>query len=250
MLLILSAHNLTIAYDGRSVLRNVSLDIDAGEVVALLGANGSGKSTLVKAILGLIPLTSGSVQLFGEPLPRVRKRWRIGYVPQRVGAASGVPATVREVVSTGRLARRGFLRPSRAADRLAVDSALVAVGLSTLANRPVSELSGGQQQRVLIARALAGQPELLVLDEPTAGVDATSQEAFAAALHQFTRGGGTVVVVLHELGPLEPLITRTVVLQGGAIIHDGPPPAPDSPHAHLGHTHPHESSAPPRWELR
>ncbi|MBG6138549.1 metal ABC transporter ATP-binding protein [Longispora fulva] len=251
MFLILQTRDLVVAYDGRPVLRGVSLGIAPGEVVALLGANGSGKSTLVKASLGLTPIASGSVELFGEPLAKLKNRSRIGYVPQRVGASSGVPATVRELVSAGRLARRGFLRPARAADRRAVDSALVAVGLATMARQPVGTLSGGQQQRALIARALCAEPELLVMDEPTAGVDAASQQAFAAALRQFVAGGGTVVVVLHELGPLEPLITRSVVLHGGTIAHDGAAPAPAPGHAcpdHV-HEHPHAPVTTPRWEL-
>ncbi|MET8065988.1 metal ABC transporter ATP-binding protein, partial [Micromonospora sp. NPDC005313] len=183
----------TVGYDGRPVLRDVSLTVTAGEVVAVLGANGSGKSTLVRAALGLVPVGAGSVALFGTPRRRFRQWHRIGYVPQRPGAGSGVPATVREVVASGRLARRGVLRPAGRADREAVTAALDAVGLADRAGDPVSTLSGGQQQRTLIARALAGGPELLVLDEPTAGVDAASQEAFAEALRGFRDGGGTVL---------------------------------------------------------
>ncbi len=250
--MILETAGVTVGYDGRPVLRDISLGVAPGEVVALLGANGSGKSTLVKAIVGLTPAASGSIRLFGEPLGRLRNRSRIGYVPQRIGVSSGVPATVREVVAAGRLARRGFLRPGGKAGKLAIDSALVAVGLAGMSHRPVSSLSGGQQQRTLIARALAGQPELLIMDEPTAGVDAASQAALAAALRQFSGNGGTVIVVLHELGPLAPLISRTVVLHGGQIVHDGPPLPPAAGHdcpEHV-HIHPHAPAAEPaRWEL-
>jgi zinc transport system ATP-binding protein len=235
---VLQVERAVVAYDGRPVLDGVSLNVDATEVVAVLGANGSGKSTLVKAALGLTPLTSGEVRLFGTPLKRFRAWHRLGYVPQRVGAGSGVPATVAEVVAAGRLARRGFLRPGTAADRRAVDEALTAVGLADRAREPVSVLSGGQQQRVLIARALAGAPELLVLDEPTAGVDAASQEAFAGCLHRFVGQGGTVVFVAHELGPLRPLITRAIVVHHGEIVHDGAPPVADN-----DHVHPHAAAA-------
>ncbi|MFC3500767.1 metal ABC transporter ATP-binding protein [Micromonospora krabiensis] len=228
-----------VGYDGRPVLRDVSLTVTAGEVVAVLGANGSGKSTLIRAVLGLVPLTAGSVTLFGRPQRRFRQWERIGYVPQRLGAGGGVPATVREVVASGRLARRGILRPPGAADRAAVDTALRAVGLADRAGDPVATLSGGQQQRTLIARALAGQPELLVLDEPTAGVDATSQDAFAGALRDFVAGGGTVLLVAHELGPLRPLISRAVVVHAGGICHDGPVPDPAGHHAEPGHDHVH-----------
>ncbi|MEU4782625.1 metal ABC transporter ATP-binding protein [Micromonospora sp. NPDC023633] len=232
------AHGV-VGYDGRPVLRDVSLTVTAGEVVAVLGANGSGKSTLIRAALGLVPLSSGSVTLFDRPLRRFRQWHRIGYVPQRLGAGSGVPATVREVVASGRLARRGVLRPPGAADRAAVTAALEAVGLADRANDPVGTLSGGQQQRTLIARALAGRPELLVLDEPTAGVDAASQEAFAGALHDFVAGGGTVLLVAHELGPLRPLISRAVVVHQGGICHDGAVPEPAGHHAEPDHDHVH-----------
>jgi zinc transport system ATP-binding protein len=221
------------------VLDGVSLTVHAGEVVAVLGANGSGKTTLIRATLALAPLSSGEVRLFGAPLRRFRDWRRIGYVPQRVGAGSGVPATVGEVVAAGRLARRGFPRPASGADRRAVGAALAAVGLRERVRDPVAVLSGGQQQRVLIARALAGEPELLVLDEPTAGVDATSQEAFANALRRFGAGGGTVIMAAHELGPLRPLVTRAVVVHHGRIVHSGPVPEPAGHHAEPGHEHVH-----------
>jgi len=150
-----------------------------------------------------------------------------------------VPATVTEVVSSGRLARRGLLRPARAVDRQAVASALDSVGLGGRTDAPVATLSGGQQQRVLIARALAAEPELLVLDEPTAGVDFASQAAFAEALGQFAAAGGTVMLVAHELGPLEPLVSRAIVIHDGVIAHDGAVPQPAGHHADPGHDHVH-----------
>jgi zinc transport system ATP-binding protein len=228
-----------VAFGGRPVLRDLNLTVQTGEVVAILGANGSGKSTLIRAALGLVPLAAGAISLFGVPQRRFRHWRRIGYVPQRIGAGSGVPATVREVVASGRLAKRGFLRPSGKADRQAVNDAIALVGLAERAGEPVSTLSGGQQQRTLIARALAGEPDLLVLDEPTAGVDAVSQEAFAAALVRFVAGGGTVILVAHELGPLQPVITRAVVVHDGVIAHDGPVPRPAGHHAHPEHDHVH-----------
>ena len=229
----------TVGYGGRPVLRDVTMSVRAGEVVAILGANGSGKSTLVRAILGLVPVSAGAVTLFGTPLRRFRQWRRIGYVPQRVGAGSGVPATVGEVVASGRLARRGLLRPASDDDRRAVGAALVAMGLLDRVRHPVATLSGGQQQRVLIARALAGEPELLVLDEPTAGVDAASQAAFAGALTDFAGSGGTVLLVAHELGPLAPVVSRAVVVHQGGIAHDGPVPRPAGHHADPDHDHVH-----------
>jgi zinc transport system ATP-binding protein len=240
---VLDLRAVTAGYGGRPVLRGVDLTVRAGEVVAILGANGSGKSTLIRTVLGLVPLAAGSVSLFGvEPGARRRmrrQRRRVGYVPQRLGAGSGVPATVAEVVASGRLARRSVLRPAGGTDRAAVASALAAVGLADRAATPVATLSGGQQQRTLIARALAAEPEMLILDEPTAGVDAASQEAFAAALRSFVDGGGTVLLVAHELGPLAALVTRAIVIHDGHVAHDGPVPEPAGHHADPGHDHVH-----------
>ncbi|GGM56772.1 ABC transporter [Micromonospora sonchi] len=236
---VISVTHGVVGYDGRPVLRDVSLTVTAGEVVAILGANGSGKSTLVRAVLGLVPLSAGSVTLFGQQVRRFRQWHRVGYVPQRLGAGSGVPATVAEVVASGRLARRGILRPPGRADREAVAEALRAVGLADRAKDPVATLSGGQQQRTLIARALAGRPELLILDEPTAGVDTASQEAFAGALRGFATDGGTVLLVAHELGPLRPLISRAVVVHQGVVAHDGTVPDPAGHHAAPDHDHVH-----------
>lgn len=244
----------TVVYDGRVALDAVDLRIDAGEVVAVLGANGSGKSTLVRALLSLVPLAAGELALFGTPLARFHDWPRIGYVPQRAAASTGVPATVAEVVATGRLAVRG-LRPARAADRDAVSRAIEAVGLTDRTRDSVSTLSGGQQQRVLIARALTCDPELLVLDEPTAGVDAHSQHALSDTLRALVSSGTTVILVTHELGPLHELITRAVTLTDGHVLHDGPPPDLDHLHLHdPEHAHPLHHEEPGRrssgWGLR
>ncbi len=214
-----------VALAGRPILRDIDLSIGEGEVVAVLGANGSGKSTLIKTVVGLLPLSAGSVSLFGSPVADFGAWARIGYVPQRSTMNQGVPSTVREVVAAGRLARRRPFVPERAADRAAITEALEAVGLADRAQHPVSTLSGGQQQRVLMARTLAGRPELLLLDEPIAGVDLVSQQAMATALAARARDGATIVIVLHELGPFESLIERTVVLREGRIVHDGAPAA-------------------------
>ncbi len=169
-------------------------------------------------------------------------------MPQRLQAGGGVPCTVREVVASGRTGRVRRLRRLGRDDRAAVDHALEDVGMLDRADRPVTELSGGQQQRVLIARALAGEPEVLVLDEPTAGVDADSQDSLAGALGHLSRAGGSVVLVVHELGPLAGLIRRAVVLADGRIVSDGPPPEPEGHHAHPAHVHlhAHETSEPSR----
>ncbi|WP_139978393.1 metal ABC transporter ATP-binding protein [Nocardioides litoris] len=210
-----------VAIGGRPVLRGIDLTVAPGEFLALMGPNGSGKSTLVRAMTGLRPLSRGQVTLFGTPLAEFRDWRRVGFVPQRSSAESGVPASVWETVSAGRLTRRRLLRPLGAADRRAITSALELVGLADRARDGVGTLSGGQQQRVLIARALAGEPELFLLDEPTAGVDALNQRALADALRGLKDLGATVVLVAHELGPIAPLVDRAVVMRDGRIEHDG-----------------------------
>ena len=229
----------SVVLGGREILHQVSVRVDEGEFVAVLGANGSGKTTLVRALVGLVPLSAGSLTVFGTPLARFRSWPRLGYVPQRLAVGGGVPSTVREVVMSGRIGRARRLRPFGRADRAAVDHALEDVGLIDRGGDAVSTLSGGQQQRVLIARALAGEPEVLVLDEPTAGVDADSQDTLAGALGHLSAAGGSVVLVAHELGPLAQLIGRAVVLGGGRVLSDGPPPTPVGHHADPDHVHDH-----------
>jgi zinc transport system ATP-binding protein len=197
------------------------IEIDAGDVVAVLGPNGSGKSTLVKGMLGLVDVLGGSVEWFGRPLQEA-DRSMIGYVPQRQSAAGPIPVTVDELVRSGRLAANGWWRRSRAEDRRAVDAAIDVVGLTGQRGRPVSRLSGGQQRRALVARGLAGGARVLILDEPLAGVDAASQAALADTLRVLAEAGTTIVIVLHELGPIQPLVTRVVAMSAGAVEFDGP----------------------------
>lgn len=229
--------DLSVDLGGRLVLRGVDLRIRAGEVVAVLGTNGSGKSTLVRTIVGLLPAARGEVKVFGTPVRRFRQWNRVGYVPQRITAAGGVPATVAEVVSSGLLSKRRLFRPLKAADRAAIDEVLEIVDMAGQRKDGVAELSGGQQQRVLIARALVSDPELLILDEPTAGVDLASQGIFADAIRERVARGTTVVMVSHDLGPMDALIDRSIVLRRGRIVYDGPPHASQT-HAHV---HPHGS---------
>ncbi|MCZ4509168.1 metal ABC transporter ATP-binding protein [Streptomyces sp. ActVer] len=227
---VISLRGVTAELGSRPVLRGIDLTVNRGEVVALLGANGSGKSTAVRTVIGQVPVTSGETELFGTPRRRFRDWSRVGYVPQRTTAAGGVPATVTEVVSSGRLSRARF-GVLRRADREAVQRAIALVGLADRAKDSVNALSGGQHQRVLIARALAAGPELLIMDEPMAGVDLASQEILAETLREQVAQGASVLLVLHELGPLEPLINRAVVLRDGCVMHDGPPPQALGQHA-------------------
>lgn len=212
----ISLRGATATLGARPVLRGIDLTVGRGEVVALLGSNGSGKSTTVRAVVGQVPLSGGELEVFGTPFARFRDWRRVGYVPQRSTAATGVPATVREVVSAGRLAR-SRLRPLGRADRAAVDRALDLVGMDGRAKDSAGALSGGQHQRVLIARALAGEPDLLIMDEPLAGVDLASQGVLAEALREQVAAGTSVLLVLHELGPLAPLIDRAVLLRDGRV---------------------------------
>ena len=241
---VVSVHEGNVALGGRPILRGIDLSVRPGEVVAILGANGSGKSTLVRALMGLSAWTSGDVRLFGTPLAKFREWHRVGYVPQRITASSGVPATVAEVVASGRLSRRRLLLPMSSADRTAVRNAIAAVELTDRTHDAVGQLSGGQQQRVLIARALAGEPELFVLDEPNAGVDHHNQIGLAETLRPMVAEGTTVLLVLHELGPLSPLIDRAVAIREGRIVYDGPPPDDDTldefhDHHHIAHQSDH-----------
>jgi zinc transport system ATP-binding protein len=238
---VIAARRTTVSLGGRAVLHGVDLTVSPGETVALLGANGSGKSTLVRTVVGLIPADSGEIKLFGTPLSSFRSWNQVGYVPQRTTAASGVPATVGEVVASGLLAPRTWMRRRTRVDRDAVLSALETVGMASRVSDPVASLSGGQQQRVLIARALARRPDVLIMDEPMAGVDLASQQVFADALARLAAAGTTILLILHELGPLAPLIDRTVVLRGGEVVYDGTPVEHGEPEH--DHVHPHAASA-------
>lgn len=222
-----------IGYEGHPVVTDASLVVHRGEAVAVLGANGSGKSTLVRGILGLAQVLDGSIEAFGSPVAALRRRWRLGYVPQRHTLAGGVPATVSEVVSAGRLAQTRPWRRPGPVDRERVQEAIEVVGLAGRERTPVAELSGGQQRRVLIARALAGDAELLLLDEPTAGVDIEHQEILANTMRELVDRGVAIVLVAHGLGPAAAVVTRSICLEAGRIIYDGPVSADD---AHL-HDH-------------
>ncbi|TYP87543.1 metal ABC transporter ATP-binding protein [Blastococcus xanthinilyticus] len=229
----------SIGYGDVPVVQDVDLSVRPGEAVAVLGSNGSGKTTLARGLLGLASVLGGDVTVLGAPVGRLRERGRVGYVPQRHTVTGAVPATVREVVGVGRLARRGLLGRPTAADRAAVAEAIAAVGLGDRERDPVASLSGGQQRRVLVARALAAEPELLIMDEPTAGVDAANQETLARVLAEVSAAGTTLLVVTHEAGPLAGVLTRAVVVDHGRIRYDGPlaeagPLAGDAGHHHPG----------------
>lgn len=243
---VIEARRLTVGYGDTPVVRDVDLVVRAGDTLAVLGSNGSGKTTLVRGILGLATLMGGRLTLFGVPAEKFTERARIGYVPQRHTLGAGAPATVREIVATGRLARRGWFGRASAADRSAVDAAIATVGLADRATASVHELSGGQQRRVLIARALAAEPEVLVMDEPTAGVDVANQEAFAETLRLLATRGVTLLVVTHDVGPLRSVMRRAVVVRDGRIVYDGPcqQDLGATAHDHDDHDHAHHDDDP------
>jgi zinc transport system ATP-binding protein len=205
------------------VLQHVDLAVAPGEFVAIAGPNGGGKSTLVRVILGLEQPDAGEAFLFGEPANRFSRRSTLGYLAQRAQLGVDAPTTVREVVTAGRIAVSGLLGPLRRRDRAIVDESIDRVGLSAFADRPLQRLSGGQQQRAYIAKALASEPSLLVLDEPTTGVDVEAQEALAGLLDRLHRElDVTVLYVSHEFGSVERFVERLVLVRG-SIVFDGPP---------------------------
>ena len=194
---LLEFHDVTVAYGRRPVLWNIDLAIDSPCLYAIIGPNGAGKSTLLKAALGLVPLAGGTVRFFGRPLAAVRRR--VGYVPQRETVDWDFPVSVMDVVLMGTYPRLGWFRRPGAEDRRVARESLDRVGLADVADRQIGRLSGGQQQRVFLARALAQQADVYLLDEPMAGVDARSQERIFDVLSALKRDGKLVVVVHHDL---------------------------------------------------
>jgi zinc transport system ATP-binding protein len=213
---LIDLQSVSFSYETGRVLTDVSLTIGSRDYVVLLGPNGSGKSTLLKIVVGLLRPTSGKASLFGRPATDARARERVGYVPQRAVISSRLPATVLEVVLSGRAAQRRFGGFTRTERQQAL-RALERVGMSDFARRRIGELSGGQQQRVLIARALSSEPELLILDEPTAGVDRDSQIRFAQVLRALNKDGVAIVIVAHDLGAVAPDVRRVLALHQGHI---------------------------------
>jgi zinc transport system ATP-binding protein len=224
MPLAVELEGLSFAYrPGQPVLEDVGLEVGEGEFVAIAGPNGGGKTTLVRIVLGLERPTGGKALLFGEPAHRFSRRHTLGYLAQRTELGGDAPATVREVVSAGRLAASGLIGPLRRRDRALVAEAIERVALTPWADVPLRTLSGGMQQRAFIAKALAGEPSLLVLDEPTTGVDAESQESLAALLDRLhSELGVTILYVSHEFGAVEHFVERLVLVRR-TIVFDGSP---------------------------
>lgn len=218
--LALHVESVTVAYNGQVALRDVTFSAYGGERIAVVGPNGAGKSTLFKAIIGLLPLESGTVEVFGcNPH---RERATIGYVPQREDVDLSFPVTVADVVMMGRIGHIGWLRRPSRRDKEAVRRALEQVGLADLANRPLGELSGGQIQRTFIARALAQEAPLLLMDEPFNGVDVASEEAILRLLDHLREQGVTVLLATHDLRMAAERFDRVLLLNGEVVAY-GPP---------------------------
>lgn len=193
----LEIHDLTVAYHKKPVLWGIDLAVEAGSLVGIIGPNGAGKSTLIKACMGLLPLSSGWVEIFGQPLKKSRNR--VGYIPQRESIDWDFPVTAFDVVLMGRYGHIGLFRWPSKKDRDLANECLASVGMSSFANRQISHLSGGQQQRVFLARALAQRSDVYFMDEPFSGVDARTEESIITLLRELRDDGKTVFVVHHDL---------------------------------------------------
>ena len=218
----LEIHDLTVAFDRKPVLWNIDLTLPQGKLIGIVGPNGAGKSTLIKSIMGLLPLASGFVKLFNAPLDEVRSR--ISYVPQRGSVDWDFPASVRDVVLMGRYGKLGLFKRLRKADEDVANECLQKVSMESLAHRQISQLSGGQQQRTFLARALAQQADLYFMDEPFAGVDASTERTIIQLLRSMAEGGKTIIVVHHDLQSVSQYFDWLILLNT-RLVACGPTPS-------------------------
>jgi manganese/zinc/iron transport system ATP- binding protein len=215
----LEVHNLTVTYHRKPVLWNIDVQFPAGKLIAVVGPNGAGKSTLLKAALGLVPAASGEVRFFGKTLSDVRGL--VGYVPQRESVDWDFPINALEVVLMGRYGKIGWLRRPGKADYQSAEACLDAVGMRECATRQISQLSGGQQQRVFLARALAQDASLYLMDEPFSGVDAATEQAIVQVLQDMRAAGRTIIAVHHDLQTV-PIYFDWVIMLNIHLITAGP----------------------------
>lgn len=213
--------NVSFSFNGLEVIQNVSFAISPGDFVALIGPNGSGKTSLIRIILGILKPSTGRVVLLGQELSQFTQWQRIGYVPQKATHMDPYfPASVREVVAMGLLSKKRFPRLFTRQDEAAIDRALDQVDMKALKNRRIGELSGGQQQRVFIARAIVNGPDVLFLDEPTAGVDADTQARFYEMLADLNRKEGlTIVLITHDFGIITKHVNKVACLNQRLFFH-------------------------------
>lgn len=219
---VVEVHGLSVHYEQVRALVGVDLTLAPGRVVGLLGMNGSGKSTLFAALMGSVKPLAGSIRLFGGEPAAARKANLVSYVPQSESVDWDFPVSVADVVMMGRYGRQGWTRRVRPADRRAVTEALERVGLTELADRQIGELSGGQRKRVFVARGIAQEAQLLLLDEPFAGVDTGSERTIAALLRSLADEGRGILISTHDLAAVPELCDEVVLLQNRVLFH-GPP---------------------------
>ncbi|MFA6105642.1 MAG: metal ABC transporter ATP-binding protein [Patescibacteria group bacterium] len=221
---IIEIKNLSFAYSGELVLKNISLNIHEGDYLGIIGPNGSGKSTLLKLMLGLLKPSAGEVNLFGKPVSEFKDWYKLGYVSQKaVNFDPLFPVTVWEVVAMGRLGRRGLGKNLSDVDDKAIDKALVEVGMTEFRDRLIGDLSGGQQQRVFIARALAAEPAVIFLDEPTTGIDVETQEQFYSLLTKLNRERDlTLVLISHDIDVIAHEATELACINQTLVYHGEP----------------------------
>jgi len=216
----ITAEGLTVTYrNGLTALRDATFAIPTGTITALVGVNGAGKSTLFKAIMGFLPAASGRIRVLGLPVPEALKKNLVAYVPQAEEVDWSFPVLVEDVVMMGRYGHMGFLRRPRAADRQAVDQALARVNMAAFRDRQIGELSGGQRKRVFLARALAQDGRVILLDEPFTGVDVKTEEQIIALLRELRDEGRVMLVSTHNLGSVPEFCDRTVLVKGTVLAH-------------------------------
>jgi manganese/zinc/iron transport system ATP- binding protein len=213
----LEIHDLTVAFDRKPVLWNIDLKLPQGKLVGIIGPNGAGKSTLIKAVMGLLTLSSGFAKLFDQEINDVRAR--VSYVPQRESVDWDFPASVLDVVIMGRYGKLGLFKRPRKADRDAAMDCLRKVGMEQFAHRQISQLSGGQQQRTFLARALAQQADIYFMDEPFAGVDAATEQTIIELLRDMTQANKTVIVVHHDLQSVTQYFDWVILLNTRLIAY-------------------------------
>ncbi|MGP3696957.1 manganese/iron ABC transporter ATP-binding protein [Rhodobacter sp. NSM] len=212
--------DVTVTYrNGHTALRHASFSLPRGTVAALVGVNGAGKSTLFKAIMGLVPVGSGEIRLLGRTVPEALRQNLVAYVPQSEEVDWTFPVLVEDVVMMGRYGHMGFLRRPKAADRAAVAEALARVGMEGLRHRQIGELSGGQRKRVFLARALAQEGQVILLDEPFTGVDVQTEGEIVALLRELRAEGRVMLVSTHNLGSVPEFCDRTVLVKETVLAH-------------------------------
>lgn len=246
---IFDVKNLSFSAGSQKILSHISLEIFRGEYIAIIGPNGGGKTTLIRMLLGLEKPNEGSVKIYGQPLAKFRAWHKIGYVPQRASLTDvNFPATVEDIVSMGRTSTKGVFQRFNAEDKAIVEDVMAKMDVANLRDKMVGKLSGGQRQRAMIARALASQPEILILDEPNTGVDMSSQQKFYSLLRRLNKEDGiTIVFITHDVGVIADDIARLFTINQKATICNNPKQALSCEdmtalygiEAHLVHNHKH-----------